>query len=83
MVGRYAATLSTVYSRLASVTKLEELDISANKSRSGVPTAVYQLYNLRRLDMQGCDLTEIGDEYVVCDEKSFRWERKLNAHSAE
>ena len=51
----------TVCCRLAGLSKLEELNINLNLFNSGVPAAVYQLYNLRKLDIWGCGLTEIGD----------------------
>ena len=54
----------TVY-RLAELSRLEELVIAYNDfSQRGVPDGVYNLTNLKVLEISGCVLSSIDDRLV-------------------
>ena len=54
-----------IFDRLAELSRLERLDLSRNDfSQRGVPDGVYNLTNLKVLEMLACGLSSIDDRLV-------------------
>ena len=56
-----------LYYSLGSLTNLEELIVSKNKSLNRLPDSVDEMKSLRKLHVSDCNLTELPTRYVNRD----------------
>lgn len=56
------ASLEDYCCRLSKLNKLKELNVSWNNFPTGLPSIVYELSSLQRLDVSSCGLTTLDEK---------------------